>query len=627
MSVRAGSSPPTSSITRSTSSALATAAGSAVRRSTASERGLARSRTAARCRTRLVPAARESTSWRSMSARATACPTVPMPSNPIRTCCFMRRVYDTLRRASCGSTAGLPTRRVRDGRNQPQPQARHQGRPARAGARSPGRVRAAARPASRRRRGDDQDRQPGGHHRRLLLLAGGAGRAVPESEARPGAARGPLGRLAAQELRVLHRPGRTARSRRGPRRRSHRQQDHRHGRDLVGVAIRREAARAASLAPQRGARRPAGSVRLDFTQGENALAQALAARRSPYVDLTLSNPTAAGFPVPSIPLPDAPSYEPHPRGLPAALEAVAAYHGVQPERVVLTASTSEAYSWLFKLLCDAGDEVLVPDPSYPLFGYLTALECVRAVPYALRWDGEWHLEASVLRFSGRTRAVLVVSPGNPTGAYLKEDERAALASACRAHGCALISDEVFADFPAFEDARRARSAALYDDVLAFSLSGLSKVAGLPQLKLGWIAAGGPGAGDAVDRLELIADTYLSVSTPVQLAAPDLLANRGVFQQAVRARLATNRAALAAARAQGDPWDVLRAEGGWNEVLSIPRSRTEEEWALALLEAGVLVHPGYFFDFSAGAHLVLSLLALEGDFERAAQALARVLHST
>src|SRR2546427_3251370 len=214
-----------SSITRSTSSALATAAGSAVRRSTASERGLARSRTAARCSTRLVPAARESTSWRSMSARATACPTVPMPSNPIRTCCFMRRVYDTLRRTSCGSTAGLPTRRVRDGRNQPQPQARHQGRPARAGARSSGRVRAAARPASRRSRGDDQDRQPGGHHRRLLLLAGGAGRAVPESEARPGAARAPLGRLAAQELRFLHRPGRTARSRRGPRRRSHRRSE------------------------------------------------------------------------------------------------------------------------------------------------------------------------------------------------------------------------------------------------------------------------------------------------------------------------------------------------------------------------------------------------------------------
>ena len=365
-------------------------------------------------------------------------------------------------------------------------------------------------------------------------------------------------------------------------------------------------------------------MRLDFTQGENALARALAARRSPYIDLTLSNPTAAGFPVPSIPLPHARSYEPHPRGVPAALEAVAAYLGIQPERVVLTASTSEAYSWLFKLLCDAGDEVLVPEPSYPLFGYLTALECVRAVPYALRWDGEWHLEASALRFSGRTRAVLVVSPGNPTGAYLKEDERAALASACRAHGCALISDEVFADFPAFEDRRRARSAALYDDVPAFSLSGLSKVAGLPQLKLGWIAAGGPGAGEAVRRLELIADTYLSVSAPVQLAAPGLLAARGPFQRAVQSRLAANRAAFAAARGPGAAWDLMRSEGGWSQVLSVPRSRSEEEWALALLEAGVLVHPGYFFDFPAGAHLVVSLLPEPVQLARAAAILARVL---
>src|SRR5437868_3652582 len=433
----------------------------------------------------------------------------------------MRRVYDTLRRASCGSTAGLPTRRVRDGRNQPQPQARHQGRPARAGSRSSGRVRTAARPAPRRRRGDDQDRQPGGHHHRLLLLAGGARRVVPESEARPGAPRGPLGRLAAQELRFLHRSGRAARSRRGPRRRSHRQQDHRHGRDLVGVAIRREAARAASLAAERGARRPAGSVRLDFTQGENALARALAARRSPYIDLTLSNPTAAGFPVPSIPLPHARSYEPHPRGAPAALEAVAAYHGIQPERVVLTASTSEAYSWLFKLLCDPGDSVLVPEPSYPLFGYLTALESVRAVPYALRWDGEWHLDPeTVLAAAGpTTRAIVIVSPGNPTGAYLKESELTGLSKACERLGCALICDEVFADYPRGPDPRRVSTTAGHEPQLTFTLSGLSKVCGLPQLKLGWCVASGPrdDVAGALSRLELVADSYLSVSTPVQLA--------------------------------------------------------------------------------------------------------------
>jgi aspartate/methionine/tyrosine aminotransferase len=348
-------------------------------------------------------------------------------------------------------------------------------------------------------------------------------------------------------------------------------------------------------------------MRLDFTQKENALARALARRDAPYVDLTLSNPTRAGLPAIEVQLPPSPVYDPQPRGLPAAREAVAAYHGISPDAVVLTASTSEAYSWLFKLLCDAGDEVLVPEPSYPLFAYLTALENVRAVPYALRWDGEWHLDISALRFSPRTRAVLVVSPGNPTGAYLKEEERAPLASACSDSRCALVSDEVFADYPAFDDDRRARSAVRYGDVLSFTLSGLSKVAGLPQLKLGWIAAAGPGSDEAVRRLELIADTYLSVSTPVQLAAPRLLASRGVFQRGVQERLAINRRALAAARGRDAPWDVLRSEGGWSEVLSVPRTRSEEEWALALLEAGVLVHPGYFFDFATDDFLVLSLL--------------------
>jgi aspartate/methionine/tyrosine aminotransferase len=268
--------------------------------------------------------------------------------------------------------------------------------------------------------------------------------------------------------------------------------------------------------------------------------------------------------------------------------------------------------------------VLVPQPSYPLFEFLAGLESVRLVPYELRWDGEWHLDASLLHFGPRTRAVLVVSPGNPTGAYLKNDERDALAKACREHGCALICDEVFADFAAGPDERRAGTAARYDDVLSFALSGLSKVCGLPQLKLGWLVAGGPGAEEAVRKLELIADTYLSVSSPVQLAAPALLASRFEFQNALNRRLAQNRATLAAARPRDAHWDVLRSEGGWSAILSIPRTLDEEQTALKLLDAGVLVHPGYFFDFPSGAHLVLSLLPPPEPFARGAGILTRAL---
>ena len=370
--------------------------------------------------------------------------------------------------------------------------------------------------------------------------------------------------------------------------------------------------------------------RLDFSLRENALSRAISSRRAPFIDLTLGNPTAVGLPyeeeriLAALANPLALRYQPQPRGQPEARAAVAKYAGADPESIILSASTSEAYSWIFKLLCDAGDEVLVPQPSYPLFEVLAALESVRLVPYQLRWDGEWHLDAAALRFSARTRAVLVVSPGNPTGAYLKKDERAALAQACGRHGCALICDEVFADYPAFPDARRVRSAADFDDVLSFSLSGLSKVAGLPQLKLGWCIASGPGATEALRRLELIADTWLSVGTPVQLAAAELLETRHGIQRALNSLLALNRAALLQARGPSAPWDLLRCEGGWSAILSVPRWRSEEGWALLLLEAGVLVHPGYFFDFASGAFLVVSLLQEPAVFARGAEILAAVL---
>lgn len=378
------------------------------------------------------------------------------------------------------------------------------------------------------------------------------------------------------------------------------------------------------------------SRRLPWTATENAIARALRDRRAPYVDLTESNPTRAGL-LPAAQLdalsdPRALRYDPDPKGLLPAREAVAEYYrdsrgaAVDAESIVLTASTSEAYALLFKLLCDPGDCVLVPEPSYPLFAYLTALEGIRAVPYPLRFDGEWHLDAAALQIPAETRAVVVVSPGNPTGAFLKQAEREALAERCARAGCALVCDEVFADFALVPDPRRVPTVAAHGDVLAFALSGLSKVCGLPQLKLSWCAAAGPleEVARAMHRLELIADTYLSVATPVQLAAARLLRSRHDFQRRVIERIRSNRAALLRARAADAPWDVLHTEGGWSAILSVPRTRSEEDWALALLEEGVLVHPGWFFDFPSGAHLVVSLLPPEGDFAGAAATLARVL---
>lgn len=387
------------------------------------------------------------------------------------------------------------------------------------------------------------------------------------------------------------------------------------------------------------------SRRLPWAAPEPALSVAAARRRSqglPLLDLTETNPTRVGLPVEGERIlralgdPRALAYQPHPLGLPEARAAVTRYYAqslgarVDPERVLLTASTSEAYALLFKLLCDPGDVVLVPAPSYPLFDCLAALEGVSLQTYPLAYDGEWHVVLPALeralREQPRARAVLAVSPGNPTGACLRLDERERIASLCAEAGCAFLCDEVFADFvegPA--DPRRLRSAAAFDDVLAFSLGGLSKACGLPQLKLAWCAVSGPAGQvrEALVALELIADTYLSVAAPVQWAAAELLEARHGFQRALRQRLRGNRAALAAARGPGARWDLLRSEGGWSAVLAVPRDRSEEEWGLALLEQGVLVHPGYLFDLP-GAHLVASLLPEERPFETAAAVLARVL---
>lgn len=370
----------------------------------------------------------------------------------------------------------------------------------------------------------------------------------------------------------------------------------------------------------------------------NALTRAVEAMRAagaPIVDLTESNPTRVGLPYPSNLLdalshPAALTYQPHPRGLLTARKAIADDHRrrgvrVDPEHVVLTASTSEAYTWLFKLLCNPGDCALVPRPSYPLFEHLTELEAVRAVPYDLEYHGRWEIDAASLRdVEPNAKAILVVSPNNPTGSYISPAEFDTVLEACRRRGLALVVDEVFADYP-LDAAAPLTDIATRSDVLAFTLAGLSKTVGLPQMKLAWIVTGGPAAGRdaALAALELIADTFLSVGTPVQLAAPALLERGAAIRDAIRARIARNLATLRATAARFPASEVLPVEGGWSAVVRVPSTRGEEELVLQLLERErVLVHPGYFFDFPQETRIVISLLPEPGVF---GDGVARALH--
>jgi aspartate/methionine/tyrosine aminotransferase len=360
------------------------------------------------------------------------------------------------------------------------------------------------------------------------------------------------------------------------------------------------------------------SRRTAWDLSANALAGRLEAARAAgaLLDLTESNPARAGLAWPAATLAaaltagDLSRHDPDPRGAPAARLAVAAYlagrgHDVAPERLLLTTSTSEAYGLLLKLLCDPGDEVLVPAPAYPLLELLADLEAVRLVRYPLRYDGTWSIDLAALAaaVTPRTRAVVVVSPSNPVGALLSAGELAALEGLCAERDLALLCDEVFAETAT----RPAASALDARGCLAFHLSGLSKVCGLPQLKLGWIAAAGPAAlvAPALERLDVIADTYLSVSAPAQLALPPLLGAREIFLAPLRARLAANAAALA--RVADPPFSALRGEGGWSAVLQVGQRWDEEALCLSLLDRGVAVQPGFFFDFSGPGYLVLSLL--------------------
>jgi aspartate/methionine/tyrosine aminotransferase len=362
------------------------------------------------------------------------------------------------------------------------------------------------------------------------------------------------------------------------------------------------------------------SSRLAWEARPNRIASLLAAKREQgahILDLTESNPTRAGLQYPSEQIIHAfahlgmLTYEPQPAGDTRLREAIAARHDVTADRILLTASTSEAYSYLFKLLADPGDEVLAPRPSYPLFDFLAALESVRVVQYPLVYDGEWSIDFDALEScrTPRTRALIVVHPNNPTGSFLKRREAARIEEWCAENDLPIISDEVFASYGFGIDVRRVPTLAGLEHALVFALHGLSKFAGLPQMKLGWIVLGGPpeSRNEALARLEWIADTFLSVGAPVQCAAPALVAAGEEVQRQIAQRASENLAHIRAAAA-GSPYEVLKCEGGWYAVLRAPRTRSEEEWCLELLaDDDVLVQPGFFYDFESEAYLILSLL--------------------
>jgi aspartate/methionine/tyrosine aminotransferase len=387
---------------------------------------------------------------------------------------------------------------------------------------------------------------------------------------------------------------------------------------------------------------PLFSNRLPWSTAENLLAQTEAHARAsgrPLIDLTVSNPTQVGlaYPVDDISraLADARAlvYQPTPRGLPSAREAVARDYArrgatVSADQILLTASSSESYALLFKLLGDPGQVVLCPEPSYPLFEYLSRLESLAPRPYRLVYDGRWRVDFSSLDFAS-VAALVLVSPNNPTGSFVCREDLHQLAELAAAHDVAIIADEVFADFPLAPapDAVPA-VAAQPEAALTFSLGGLSKSCALPQMKLGWLAATGPTAlvEAALARLELVADTYLSVGTPVQVALPALLQAGASVRRDIMARVQRNRAALAARLGPDSPCTLLPIEAGWCAILRVPAVMTDEAWACTLMtDDGVLVQPGYFFDLHMGATLVLSLIAPPADFDAGvARILDRIL---
>jgi alanine-synthesizing transaminase len=364
--------------------------------------------------------------------------------------------------------------------------------------------------------------------------------------------------------------------------------------------------------------------RTNWDRTPNRLSEALAAHRAagkPLLDLTVSNPTECGFHYESTKIlqalnnPEALTYEPNPFGLESARRGVAGYYAsrgeeVRIEDILLTTSTSEAYSYVFRTLCNPLDEILIPSPSYPLFDFLADIQDVKLVRYPLLYDHGWQIDFHALEqaITPRTKGVIVVHPNNPTGHFTKSSEIGRLNAICSSRQLALIADEVFLDFAL--DGNRVASFALNTLALTFTLSGLSKIAGLPQMKAAWLAVSGPGdlKREALARLELIADTYLSVNAPVQLAMPAFLEQRHGFHKQLVSRVRENLAEQDRQVAGQKACSRLAVEGGWYAVLRVPAIRSDEDLALELLNArGVYVHPGHFYGFPADGFLVVSLI--------------------
>jgi len=385
------------------------------------------------------------------------------------------------------------------------------------------------------------------------------------------------------------------------------------------------------------------SKRTNWNLEKNAYARAVERHRESgraLLDLTISNPTACGFEydettiLAALRSPVALRYDPQPKGLLSARQAVVNYYRQQnpsaatdAEHLVLTTGTSEAYSFLFRLLCESGDEMIVAHPSYPLFDFLATIEDVTLRPFRLIYDHGWQFDFAVLRqaIGPRTRAILLVHPNNPTGHFISCEEAAQLRDIAEHHHLALVVDEVFLDYPLPGSEHRKRHGSFVGDsrALTFVLSGLSKTAALPQMKVAWIAAHGPDAlvREALARLELIADTYLSMNAPLQLALPKLLAQRSAIQSQIISRIEANLRELDDQLSRQESISRLKIEGGWYAVLRVPALESDEELAVRLLEEySVLVHPGHFYEFIDDGYFVISLIPPEEEFAKGAEKL-------